>query len=239
MSLPKRKVAFIHTSPAAVGPLMQFYGGAAPELEITSLLDDGLLRLLAEGEHAVARRRLAEMLGAASETYGAELAMITCSSVPKEMAESLGGDFDVPVLKIDYPMAREAVRAGRRVGVAATFRPTLVPTSRLLSEAAAEAGVEIEIVEEVVPEAYTALLANDTATHDRLLLDGVELLAEIALAFKRLGAAPSGDGERDGAARRELRPANQNRDDLGELVAIMILIRDRIESPAGAFQRGA
>src|SRR5947209_3529621 len=176
MSLPKRKVAFIHTSPAAVGPLMQFYGGAAPELEITNLLDDGLLRLLAAGQHAVARKRLAEMIGAAVETYGAELAMITCSSVPKEMAESLGVGFDVPVLKIDYPMAREAVRAGRRVGVAATFRPTLVPTRKLLSEAAAEAGTEIEIVEEVAPEAYTALLANDTATHDRLLLDSVERL---------------------------------------------------------------
>ena len=176
MSLPKRKVAFIHTSPAAVGPLMQFYGGAAPELEITNLLDDGLLRLLAAGQHAVARKRLAEMIGAAVETYGAELAMITCSSVPKEMAESLGVGFDVPVLKIDYPMAREAVRAGRRVGVAATFPPTLVPTCKLLSEAAAEAGTEIEIVEEVAPEAYTALLANDTATHDRLLLDSVERL---------------------------------------------------------------
>src|SRR5436305_908438 len=40
----------------------------------------------------------------------------------------------------------------------------------------AEAGAEIEIVEEVAPEAYTALLANDTATHDRLLLDSVERL---------------------------------------------------------------
>jgi aspartate/glutamate racemase len=176
MSLPKRNVAFIHTSPAAVGPLMQFYGGAAPEMEITNLLDDGLLRLLAAGEQRIARRRLAEMIGAARETYGAELAMITCSSVPKEMAESLAGDFDVPVLKIDYPMAREAVRAGRRVGVAATFQPTLVPTCKLLTEAAAEAGSEVEIVREVVPEAYTALLANDTATHDRLLLDAVERL---------------------------------------------------------------
>ena len=173
MSQQKRRVAFIHTSPAAVGPLMQFYGGAAPELEITNLLDDGLLRLLAAQNHAAARRRLAEMIRAARETYDAELAMITCSSVPKEMAESLAGDFPLPVLKIDYPMAREAVRAGRRVGVAATFPPTLVPTCKLLTEAAAEAGGEIEIVQQVAPEAYTALLANDTATHDRLLLEAV------------------------------------------------------------------
>jgi Asp/Glu/hydantoin racemase len=104
--------------------------------------------------------------------------MITCSSVPKEMAVSLAGDFPLPVLKIDYPMAREAVRAGLRVGVAATFPPTLVPTCKLLTEAAAEAGREIEIVQQVAPEAYTALLANDTATHDRLLLEAVRRLGE-------------------------------------------------------------
>ncbi|MFL6256912.1 MAG: aspartate/glutamate racemase family protein [Pyrinomonadaceae bacterium] len=172
----KRSVAFIHTSPAAVGPLMQFYAEAAPELEITNLLDDGLLRLLATGRAADVRRRLSEMLRAAAETYEPELAMVTCSSVSKEMSDSLARGFPFPVLKIDYPMARRAVRAGRRIGVAATFAPTLVPTSRLLREAAAEAGAEIEIVEEVAPEAYTALLSNDTQTHDELLASAVERL---------------------------------------------------------------
>ena len=176
MSQQKRRVAFIHTSPAAIAPLMQFYGGAAPELEITNLLDDGLLRLLAAGRGEDVRRRLEEMLRAAAETYAPELAMVTCSSVSKEMVESLARDFSFPVLKIDYPMARRAVRAGRRVGVAATFAPTLTPTSRLLREAAAEAGAEIEIVEEVAPEAYKALLSNDVATHDRLLAAAVERL---------------------------------------------------------------
>ena len=178
MSQTKRSVAFIHTSPAAIGPLMQFYAEAAPELEITNLLDDGLLRLLAAGRAGDVSRRLAEMLRAAAETYAPELAMVTCSSVPKEMTDSLAGDFPFPVLKIDYPMARRAVRAGRRIGVAATFPPTLVPTSRLLREAAAEAGAEIEIVEEVAPEAYKALLAGDTGRHDELLSAAVENLQD-------------------------------------------------------------
>ncbi|MFL6284164.1 MAG: aspartate/glutamate racemase family protein [Pyrinomonadaceae bacterium] len=172
----KRSVAFIHTSPAAIGPLMQFYGEHAPELEITNLLDDGLLRLLASGKTETVRKRLSEMLRSAADTYKPELALITCSSVPREMSDSLARDLRMPVLKIDYPMARAAVRAGRRVGVAATFPPTLAPTSKLLNEAAAEAGTELEIVREVEPEAYKALLANDTATHDRLLLDLIERL---------------------------------------------------------------
>jgi glutamate racemase len=176
MNQTKRSISFIHTSPAAIGPLMQFYTEAAPEFEITNLLDDGLLRLLAAGRLEVARKRLAGMLGAAVETYEPALAMITCSSVPREMSDSLARDFGVPVLKIDYPMARRAVRAGRRVGVAATFPPTLGPTSRLLREAAAEAGTDIELIEEVAPDAYAALLANDARTHDELLVAAVERL---------------------------------------------------------------
>jgi len=172
----KRKVAFIHTSPAAVGPLMQFYAEAAPELEITNLLDDGLLRLLAAQDLATAQGRLTDMVGVAAETYGAEAAMITCSSVSKEMVERIAERFALPVLKIDYPMARRAVREGRRVGVAATFPPTLGPTRRLISEAAREAGAEVEVVEEVVAGAYDALLSGDPERHDELLLEGVSKL---------------------------------------------------------------
>jgi aspartate/glutamate racemase len=176
MTTSKRKIAFIHTSPAAIGPLMQFYTEAAPDLEITNLLDDGLLRLLAAKDYETARARLSEMIKAARATYGAELAMITCSSVSKEMASELGKDFELPILKIDYPMARQAVHAGKRIGVAATFPPTLEPTGRLLNAAAKDAGTTIEIIEEVAPEAYKALLANDTARHDELLLAAIDEL---------------------------------------------------------------
>jgi Asp/Glu/hydantoin racemase len=161
---------------------MQFYSEAAPELEITNLLDDGLLRLLSAKELVTAQERLADMIKTARNTYGAELAMVTCSSVSKEMVEQLDEGFDLPVLKIDYPMAREAVRAGRRIGVAATFAPTLGPTGRLLAEAAREAGTEIEIIEEVSAPAYEALLGGDASTHDRLLLEVVERLDEQRVA---------------------------------------------------------
>jgi aspartate/glutamate racemase len=173
-----RDIALIHTSPAAIPPLMQFYSEAAPDLRITNLLDDGLLRLLAAQKYAVACERLAGMIETAIQTYGAELAMITCSSVTKSMAEQLDDSFAIPVLKIDYPMARQAIGYGKRVGLAATFPPTVAPTTRLLNDAAAEAGTEIEIVEQVVAEAYKALLAGDPENHDQLLLEGIKQLEQ-------------------------------------------------------------
>ncbi len=182
MDTMKRSVAFIHTSPAAIGPLMQFYSEAAPELEITNLLDDGILRLFRSQSLAEAQKRLAEMIRVAQEAYGAELVMITCSAVPKNMMERLRGSYALPglkpVLKIDEPMARQAVAAGKKIGVVVTFPPTLEPTRKLLTEAAEEAGVGVDIVTEVSPRAYQALLANDHQTHDELLLAAIKRLDE-------------------------------------------------------------
>jgi Asp/Glu/hydantoin racemase len=180
----------------------QFYGETAPELELTNLLDDGLLRLFRAGDAAAVRDRLADLIRTARAAYGAELALVTCSSVPKDVLLDLRRTAGVPVLKIDEPMARAAVRAGRPVGVVATFAPTLEPTSALLRDAAAAAGVAVELRTEVVPAAFDALLAGDAAKHDALVCDavarqadggaGVIVLAQGAMArvLPRLGDRP-------------------------------------------------
>jgi hypothetical protein len=172
----KRNVALIHTSPAAITPLAQFYAETAPELEVTNLLDDGLLRLFRAGDAAAAQGRLADMVRVAQDAYGAELALLTCSAVPAEVLRHLRATAGVPVLKIDEPMARAAVRAGGAVGVVVTFAPTLEPTCALLREAAAEADVTIDLRPEVLPDAYQALLAGDAAAHDARVLDAVSRL---------------------------------------------------------------
>jgi len=173
----KRSVTFLHTSPAAVAPLMNYYSGAAPELEITNILEDGILRLLAAGDRPAVERRLHNMIAAAVEDYGAELVMITCSAVSRSTLQALRDEAGAPLLKIDEPMARRAVSAGSRIGVAVTFSPTRETTHRLLADAAAEARVKVELSTEVLPQAYKALLAGDFETHDSLLLEGIRRLA--------------------------------------------------------------
>jgi Asp/Glu/hydantoin racemase len=174
----KRQIAFIHTSPAAIAPLAQFYGEAAPELEVTNLLDDGVLRFFRLRDERAAEERLVELIKIARRAYGAEAALVTCSAVSGEMRERLRGAFDFPVLKIDDPMARRAVMAGGRIGVAVTFPPTVETTSKLLREAATEASRNVEIITEVAPEAYQALLAGDHRKHDELLRALINRLSE-------------------------------------------------------------
>lgn len=173
----KTPVAFIHAAPAAIAPLMQFYGSHAPEFEITNILDDGLLRFFATNDTASVEKKLRAMVTAAREWYGARAALVTCSAAPRVTTDVLQQEAGIPVLKIDQPMAEEAVLAGRRLGVVVSFPPTLEPTSQLLRDAASEAGRDVELAPAVAPEALHALNRGNTDLHDRLILEQIDNLA--------------------------------------------------------------
>ncbi|MCC6587172.1 MAG: hypothetical protein IT168_10810 [Bryobacterales bacterium] len=176
-----KSVAFLHTSPAAIPPLMQFYTEAAPDLQITNLLDDGLLRMLSAGDRARARERLAEMLDTAQRYYNASAALVTCSSVSTAMVRDIQRSSPIRVLKIDTPMARAAVGIGGRIGICVTFKPTIAPTTRLIEEAAQDAGTTVELIPEVMEDAYTALLGGRPEEHDRILLAGIQKLSTLGV----------------------------------------------------------
>jgi Asp/Glu/hydantoin racemase len=172
----RRKITVIHASRVSIEPLNGYYPKEMPELEITNLLDDGIMGLFSAGDMPVAMRRLRDMISVGHEVYGAELAMLACSAVPRSDLEELRAAASIPVLKIDEPMAHNAVRTGRRIGVIVTFPPTQNITHALLTEAAAEEGIEIRMSDELVPEALHAVLSGDRASHARLLTAAAERL---------------------------------------------------------------
>ncbi|MCI0622998.1 MAG: hypothetical protein L0387_15295, partial [Acidobacteria bacterium] len=146
----KRKVASLHASPAAVPPLAEFCANEAPDLEVTNLLDDSLLRFFRSGDWDSAEARLKDMLSVARDIHGAELAMLTCSAVPKDRMESLRRSAGITLVKIDASIAEAAVRAASRIGVV-TFPRTLDTAIQLLAEAAEDARVRIELFPLVAP----------------------------------------------------------------------------------------
>jgi Asp/Glu/hydantoin racemase len=158
----KRRVALVHAAPAALPPLLAYYAEAAPDLDLVNLLDDGLQRLFALDEAGPAEHRLLEMIAAARDAYAAELALLTCSAVRRSTVEALRAAAGVPVLKIDEPMARAAVRAGRRLGVIVTFPPTVESTRRLLLDADPNVELAIELVDGnwAIPAAAERLAAR-------------------------------------------------------------------------------
>jgi len=170
----KTRLAFLHTSPPAIAPLMQYYGREAPEYGIVNLLDDGILDHFRSGDEAAAESALGELLHRACASYGVKAALVTCSSVSQSMLESLRRRSPVPLLKVDVPMAEEAMRRGKRIGVAYTFAPTLSPTTALFDGRA-------ELHPLWIQGAYDALLAGNPEEHDRLVLQGLETVREMGV----------------------------------------------------------
>jgi Asp/Glu/hydantoin racemase len=165
------RIVFVHTSPAAIGPIQQFYSAAAPDLDTTHLLEDGILRFFSALDYERAEERLQALLRVGSEVYDASAAVITCSAVPRETMVRLRKGCGIPVLKIDEPMAEAAVLAARRIAVLVTFAPTMQPTLQLLNSSATAAGQSVDILPYAVSGAYDALLGGRPDEHDRLLLD--------------------------------------------------------------------
>jgi Asp/Glu/hydantoin racemase len=187
----KRRVALVHASRAAVDPVTNYYAEQSPDIEFTNLLDDGVMRMLLAKDWDRALDRLNSLTKQACDEYGAEAAVLTCSAVPPEALERLRQAAAIPLIKIDEPMARLAVRAGRRIGVLSTFPSTAETTRELLLAAARQAGAEIELVEELAADALKALLAGDQPTHDRLFFEACEkfrgrvdalVLAQVSMA---------------------------------------------------------
>jgi Asp/Glu/hydantoin racemase len=170
----KRRLTFIHTAAAALNSLNEFYSKEATDFEITNLLDDGLMRLFSETKYDEVQSRFVQMVKTAQELYKAELVMLTCSAVPSSMMDHLRKINEIPVLKIDEPMATEAVKSGNRLGVIITFAPTLEPTCKLLSETAAKIDKRIEIISKVLPEAYEALSKGDKNKHDQAIIKAIK-----------------------------------------------------------------
>lgn len=164
-----RKLALLHTSPVLTPLFTALCTQWLPEVRIFHTVDESLIKNTIEAGRLqkTTVRRLANLAGSALEG-GADAVLVTCSSVGPavDLAQQL---YDAPVLRVDAPMARAAVQQGRRIGVLATLRTTLEPTSALVRRAALEAERKVEVLECLCEGAFDAVLAGDTATHDRLV----------------------------------------------------------------------
>lgn len=168
-AVPPSALTLIHTSPVLTPLFSGLCRQHLPGVAITHMVDESLIKdTIARGAlRRLTIRRLISMIESA-EAAGAEAVLVTCSSIGRgvDLAKPL---FDMPVIRVDEAMAERAVTLGRRIGVAATLSTTLGPTVELIRRKAAEAGRAVEIEEGLCAGAFDAVLAGDTATHDRLL----------------------------------------------------------------------
>lgn len=175
-----KTLGLIHTSHTLIPMFQQLVKDHLPGVNIVNIVDDSLVKnIRSRGSLTPAiSKRVADYVASAQDS-GADYILVTCSSIGPAV-EAAAEHADVPVLRVDQPMADEAVQMGKRIGVIATLPTTLEPTADLVTRRAALAGKEIELVSKLCDGAFEALMSGDTETHDKIVTAALrELSAQV------------------------------------------------------------
>jgi hypothetical protein len=186
------RLGLLHTSPVHVATFDALAAEEAPGVEIVHLVREDLLADAREhGPEAVAGR-----VAEAVRDLSTDAVLCTCSTIGA-VAEQV--DTGVPVLRLDRPMAAQAVSGNGPVVVLAALESTLVPTLELLAEEAGRAGTTPSIEARIVAGAWERFEAGDTEGYLHLVraeLGRVQDGAVVVLA--QASMAPAADGARAG-----------------------------------------
>jgi hypothetical protein len=132
-------LAFLHTSRVHVETFERLAAEVDDGIPIRHAVQEGLLEAaLAAGSTPSAVAAATTEAVQALARDGAKVIVCTCSTIGG-IAEAVSVPNGVLVLRIDRPMAEQAVASGRRIAVVAALPSTLEPTVALLRQIAADA----------------------------------------------------------------------------------------------------
>ena len=176
-------LTLIHTVPNLADTFDELLSELAPDIPVRHVTHEELLKdALAAGRlTADVRQRTAEAIlseaGPVENGDGPPDAVLcTCSTVGPG-ADDARPLANVPVLRIDRPMAEQAIRLGRRIVVCATLDTTIRPTLDLLDETAQRLGRKVDLVPLVLDAARAKLLDGDADGYARIIADGLHRAA--------------------------------------------------------------
>ncbi|MEV6652964.1 arylsulfatase [Streptomyces sp. NPDC051219] len=192
----------LHTSPVHVPVFDALAEADHPGLGLRHLVHEELLdRARTDGPHAVAAD-IRAVLGTAV-AGGATAFLCTCSTIGG-VAEAAASAIGAPVLRVDRPMAADAVAAapGRpvvRIVVIAALRSTLEPTVALIREEAARAGRSADVRTRLAEGAWERFETGDRTGYLGVVAETVNavhaeadaiVLAQASMAAAATMAAP-------------------------------------------------
>ncbi|MGE0801457.1 MAG: aspartate/glutamate racemase family protein [Lautropia sp.] len=166
-----RRIALIHALAHSVPAIRQAFDAHWPGCRLMNLLDDSLSADLAAtpgGLDAAMFRRFTTLADYAVAT-GADAILFTCSAFGPCIDAVKQRHPALPVLKPNEAMIEQAVGLATRIGLLATFEPTLRSMP-----AEFPAGVPLEL--ELADGALAALDAGDGEGHDRAAVAAAQRL---------------------------------------------------------------
>lgn len=116
--------------------------------EVINIIDDGILgEVIKANQVTDTIRERVHCLYRDAAAAGVDVIVCTCSSIGETVEDT--GIKNIPIVRIDEAMAREAVAAADRIGVVATLQSTVEPTCRLIARIGRENGKQV-VTEKVV-----------------------------------------------------------------------------------------
>ena len=172
-----KKLALVHTSATLIPVFQELCSELLPDVQVFNIVDDCLVKnIIAAGSLTPTIAKQVVSYVQSAQLGGADQVLVTCSSIGAavETAATLS---DIPVLRVDQPMADKAVAMGTKIGVIATLPSTLLPTSDLVERRAKLAGKNIELKAVLCEGAFDALMAGNAAKHDEMVAAALKELS--------------------------------------------------------------
>ncbi|MFN4018695.1 MAG: aspartate/glutamate racemase family protein [Reyranella sp.] len=165
----KPRIVLLHGTPVAVEPIQRAFATRWPEAEAIDLLDASLSIDRAKDHDLTPRmfERFVE-LGGYAHRIGAEAILVTCSAFGPAI-ERMARELPMPVLKPNEAMFREAIGRGRRIGMLATFAPSVLTMTEEFEQFVGEARAQATLETIVVEGAMDALRKGDAERHNTLI----------------------------------------------------------------------
>ena len=173
-----RQIGLLHTVGFLADMFRKLFNETIPDVKNFHIVDEGILKQLMENDGLTPGivRRVAIQANLMME-IGVDLILFTCSSTSPAV-DTVRNLVDIPIMKIDDPLADKALELGEKIGVITTAKTTLKPSVDLIHSRADEKGRTIEIFSTLETEAFKARLNGNISEHDRIVKEAIEKLSE-------------------------------------------------------------
>lgn len=165
------RIALVHALAHSVEPINTAFARDWPQATRMNLLDDSLSADLAAGGRGLdaAMHARFERLAQYAVDCGADAILYTCSAFGPCIEAVARQHAGLPVLKPNEAMVADAAALGRRIGLVASFAPTL---QSMPAEFPAGVALELQLAE----GALAALDQGHADAHDQAVLQAAQAL---------------------------------------------------------------
>ncbi|MFR2737898.1 MAG: aspartate/glutamate racemase family protein [[Clostridium] innocuum] len=168
----RKKLTIMHTTLATTTTIPAMIRELYPdEFDIVNVLDDSLLNdIKCSGRMSASIIERFIQYVCIAKNNGSDALLLACSSLGKaaDIAREL---LDIPLYKIDEPMADQAVNSGNNILVLGTVKSTLEPTSDLIRSKRKSQEQSITCI--LIPDVFE-LYEIDREQHDQRIAEVIQ-----------------------------------------------------------------